>query len=262
MIREFLNNIRVRFLFLVVVALLPAVALLFITASEARDQAIADERNNARRIANLAATDQGRLIESTRQLLTVLSQLPEIRTVDDSCSIVLSSLLAGFPLYVNLSVISSDGSVACSAVPPPRGLNLSDRQDVTRAISLNDFATGGYRVDGIVGIPVLNTSFPIVDTTGNPIGVVSASIDLENLGKVADTSTFSESAIVTIIDSEGIVLSRQPVDSSVIGQSVDDDPAFARVLQLQSGTTNTTIDGVEYLVAFAPLGGRRQEAHT
>jgi hypothetical protein len=91
MIRSLWKNLRVRFLLMVLLAVLPALGLLIYTADEQRDTALADAREEASRLAGLAATEEGRLIEGTRQLLVVLARLPEVRNGDaDACNALFS----------------------------------------------------------------------------------------------------------------------------------------------------------------------------
>ena len=77
---KWLSNLRVRFLGLALVAVLPALGLLILSANEQRDRALADAQTANTRLATLFAANQGRVIDSTRQLLVVLSRLPEVRS--------------------------------------------------------------------------------------------------------------------------------------------------------------------------------------
>ncbi|MDQ2683220.1 MAG: ester cyclase [Chloroflexota bacterium] len=254
MLRELISNLRVRFLLLVLLALLPALGLLLLTASESREQAIQDQQENVRRLAVLAAADQNRVIESTRQLLTVLSRVPEVQAQDDGCSNLLATLLGQFPIYANLGVIDANGAVVCSAVAPPRGLNLSDRDDVVTALATSDFAVSGYRIDAVAGVPVLNASYPLAAADGAAGGVVYASINLQSLATFATAARPFEDTVLTVIDRDGTVLARQPQDDVVVGQSLRGDPVFETVLTERTGDTDGRIDGRSYLFAFAPLG--------
>ena len=133
-VRAWLSNLRLRFLLLVLLAVLPAVALLLFTVSEQRDVAVQKGQANAQQLAGLATADQGRLIESTRQLLTVLALLPEVQTGGTACNELFATLLTQFPLYANLGVIGLDGMVTCSGIPTlwPR---RSERPDLFPASS-------------------------------------------------------------------------------------------------------------------------------
>jgi predicted ester cyclase len=260
-ILKWLSNLRVRFLLLVVLALLPALGLLILTASEQRDQAVELERRGARGLANLAAEDQERLIENARQLLIVLAGLPEIRAAGPECDQLLAALVNDFPQYANLGVIAPNGSVACSGISPPRGINLSSRSDIQGVFETGEFTVGEYETGGVTGRPVLNAAYPIRSDNGNVTSVVYAALDLANFGEFASASQLSPESILTVIDRNGTVLVRRPQDEVVVGQSLADDPVFETILQTASGGV---IDGPgpdgTYLYAFSPLAGETYAA--
>jgi steroid delta-isomerase-like uncharacterized protein len=250
-----LSNLRVRFLILVLVALLPALGLLILSANEQRDQALATAREEARRTASLAAADQGRLIEGTRQLLVVLARLPEVRTGAAACDGLLADLLAQYSLYANLGVIAPDGTLVCSAVPPAEPLNLGDRAYFRLAIETGDFAVGEYQTGRVTKTPVLNCSYPILDAEGNLLGVVYAAIDLASLGQFAAEAELVEGAILTVFDRNGRVLVRRPNQGDLIGQSLVGTPVVDTILREGNGVTDGREEGRRYLYAFASLGG-------
>lgn len=251
---SWLANLRVRFLLLVLLAVLPALGLLIVMADEQRDQAVELAQEETRRLAGLAAADQGRLIESTRQLLVVLARLPEIRPGHPACPGLLAALRAQFPLYANLGVVTPDGTLVCSAVPPPAPLNLGDRAYVRRAIETGEFAIGEYQIGRVTGQPALNGGYPVHDPEGNLLGVVYASIDLATLGEFAAEAQLPDDAILTVFDRSGRVLVRQPDDGRV-GQLLVGTPVVDRMLREGRGVSEAREEGQTYLYAFEPLGG-------
>jgi steroid delta-isomerase-like uncharacterized protein len=250
-----LSNLRVRFLLLVLVALLPALGLLILTANEQRDQAIDAAQVDAARLAGLAAADQQRLIEGTRQLLVVLARLPEVQGDAAACDELLADLLAQFPLYANLGVVAPDGTLVCSAVPAAGPLNLGDRAYIKGAIETKAFTVGEYQTGRITGKPSLNSGYPILDASGNLLGVVYASIDLATLGQFAAEADLEEGAILTVFDRNGTVLVRQPDEQNLVGQTLNGTPVVDRVLAEGSGVTETRENGQTYLYAYSSLSG-------
>lgn len=250
-----LHNLRVRFLLLVLAALLPALGLLFVTADEQRDQAVDAAQEDAARLASLAAADQQRLIEGTRQLLVVLARLPEVRVASDSCDELLADLLDQFPLYANLGVIAPDGMLVCSAVPQPTPLDLADREYFQGTVETMEFTVGEYQVGRVTGLPALNCGYPVTDAAGNLIGVVYASIDLTSLGEFAADADLNDGVILTVFDRNGTVLVRQPDEENLVGQTLVGTPVVDRVLSEGSGVAEARQDGQTYLYAFSSLSG-------
>lgn len=253
-----LSNLRLRFLFLVVLAVLPAVGLLLITVTEQRDDAVIKARADAQQLARLAAADQGRLIESTRQLLTVLALLPEVQTGGERCNALFADLLTQFPRYTNLGVIALDGSVACSGVPAPPNIYLGDRAYFQQAVKTEAFAVGEYQIGRITNKPALNCGFPVLDASGTLIGVVYAALDLDSLVQFAAQARLPEGAILTVLDRSGRVLVRLPEQNEIVGTSLVGTPIVDTVLSQGTGVTEQH-DGEEtYLVAFEALRSAEQ----
>lgn len=255
---SWLSNLRVRFLGLVLVAVLPALGLLILSANEQRDRAIADAQAEASRVVNLAAADQGRVIESTRQLLVVLSRLPEIREAGSICDRLMEQLNAEFPVYANLGVIARDGELVCSAVPPTRPVNLGGERFVQNTISTSDFTVSQYQTSPETDRQVIHSGFPVSDPEGTVVAVVYASIDLERLAAefAVQAQLPQEGGIVTVFDSNGTALFRQPPQEGFVGQSLLATPVVATVLADGDGKgiSDQIDNGQSYLYAYAPLG--------
>src|ERR1043166_1650841 len=72
-------DLRRRLLALVFIAVIPALGLILYNASQERYLRISAIRDDAQRIVQLAAIRHNRLIDSSRQLLTLLAELPRDR---------------------------------------------------------------------------------------------------------------------------------------------------------------------------------------
>ena len=120
-------GLRRRLLVLVLIAVVPALGLILYNATEERYLRVSAIRENAQRIVQLAAIRHNRLVDSSRQLLTVLAEVPSVKDSDPSCNRVLSKLLDRYGYYSNLGVIQPGGNVSCSAVDVQESINLADR---------------------------------------------------------------------------------------------------------------------------------------
>jgi predicted ester cyclase len=250
------SNLRVRFLLLVLVAVLPALGLLFFTASEQRDAAVKDAKTAAQGYANLAAADHARQIEGTRQLLIVLARLPEVRGDAATCGTFLAGLLPQFPLYANLGVIAPDGQLVCSGVPTAGPVDLSDRQYFQKAVQTRQFAVGQYQIGRITNTATLNCGFPILDDQNQLIGVVYAALDLTWLSQLASQAKLPPGSVLTVIDPQGRVLVRSADSGNWIGRQLVGTPVVDTILARGSGVTEGADEnGQAFLYAFAPLGG-------
>ena len=121
-------SLRVRTLFLVLLAVLPALALTFGLIRDQRRLVLAQVHGEALRLARETAADQERVIEATRQLLVAVSTLPELRNADGpACSRALARLVQQLPFYNNLGAALPDGRVFCSGVPHEDAVSIADR---------------------------------------------------------------------------------------------------------------------------------------
>jgi steroid delta-isomerase-like uncharacterized protein len=255
MISSLIANLRVRLLVLVLIAVLPALALLIFTALEQRDQAVAAAQAETRRLANLAAADQNRIIESTRQLLTTLARLPDVREGESACSAVLADLRGQFPVYANLGLISPSGVLTCSAVPPAEPEYFGDRSYFQRAIATGAFTVGEYVVGRVTGKPSLICSYPVYAEDGALIGVLFAAIDLTALGPFPVEEELPPDAILTVFDRSGTILLQRPQTAgNAMGQSALGTPIVQTMLQQGSGVAEGEERDQTYLYAFASLG--------
>jgi predicted ester cyclase len=256
MIHSLFTNLRVRFMFLVLLAVLPALGLLIYSTSEQRDQALANARAEASRLASLAAADEERQIESTRQLLIVLARLPEVRTGDAAeCNRLLADLVTNFPAYANLGVIAPDGQLTCSGLSTSGPTYLGDRAYFQRAMTSRDFAVGEYQIGRITGTTTINCAYPVLDSSGRVLAVVYAALKLDSLNRFASSAALPQDAILTVIDRNGKVLVRQPEPeaTSLVGQSLRGTPVIETILSTGAGMTEAPGEGGTYLYAFVPL---------
>src|SRR5439155_5127466 len=75
----FFSSLRVRLSVLIVMATVPLLGILLITANDQRKVALDAAENNALRLAQVVAGHQDEVIEGTERLLTALSQLPQMQ---------------------------------------------------------------------------------------------------------------------------------------------------------------------------------------
>ncbi|MEY2408814.1 MAG: hypothetical protein QOF48_1484, partial [Verrucomicrobiota bacterium] len=102
----FFSRLRVRLLALVLLAILPALGLVLYTGLDQREAARLDAEASARRIVKLAASSQKQHFEATRQLLTTLAQLPQVRPDRaEECQALFTNLLQLHQVYANLGAL-------------------------------------------------------------------------------------------------------------------------------------------------------------
>ncbi|MBI3967312.1 MAG: HAMP domain-containing protein [Chloroflexi bacterium] len=260
--RALLASLRLRLIVLVVLAAVPAFGLVFYSGLEQRRAAATNAQTDALRLARLASSEQQQLIKDTRQLLVLLSRLPQVRDGDPTaCNALLGQIKPSYTQYTNLAVLSADGYIRCSALPADGAAAATDRRFFRRAVETRDFAVGDYAIGRLSGKATLQTGYPVLDENGNVEAVVHAGIDLTWLSRFAEAAHLPEGSRLSVNDKTGRILARYPNPQDWVGRP---SPGGLIAQALRTGQhegvgEGTGTEGVPRLFAYTPLGGFGQD---
>jgi PAS domain S-box-containing protein len=252
-------GLRGRLILLVFISVIPALVLILHNAKRDRDVSAARVQEDAQRIVEVAAARQRSFIDSARQLLTVLAEVPDVRAGDwAACSRFMKSLADRYSVFANLGVIDVEGNLKCSAVGFSGTVKLSDRSYFLRAKNSKSFAIGDYQFGRVTGRGSVNFGYPIF--SASEVGaVVYAALDLTWLTQLTGEARLPSGASLSILDSQGTIFARFPDPETWAGKPVPDAPLF-QMLQLRDQAPKEFIglDGVTRLYAFTTLSGKPQ----
>ena len=260
MSRFSLASLRFRLLLLVLFAVIPAFLLTVFTNWNERRLAASEVREEALRLARLAAADQEQLVEGVRQLLLTLARIPEVQGGDAAhCRALLADLLRQHRRYTNLGVIQANGDVVCSGSPVAKG-DLNTEQSLVAAarqtIETGEFIVGDYQAGRTTrGEAVVSFTYPVFNATGERHAAVFATLDLTWLNQFAAEIDLPQDSTLTVIDRKGIVLARHPERGKWVGQVA---PEAALIQGLAGNLDEDTAqvvgdDNVSRLYAFTVL---------
>jgi signal transduction histidine kinase/HAMP domain-containing protein len=249
-------SLRARLIHLVLIAVLPALALILYSAGEQRIKESQDAKREALRLVRVVAASQQRLVDSTRHLLIALARLPEVRTQDGRrCSALFERLLKEYPLYANLGAADIQGEQFCSARAAMKQVNIGDRSYFQLALQRKEFAIGHYQVGRATGRASLNLGFPVLQDDGSVAGVVFAALDLEPFNQVVGAANLPAYASLAVYDREGTVLARYPDDEKLVGKSVPESDIVKTAVARGEGVTEALgLDGKERFYGFTSIG--------
>lgn len=257
MMRYRQRGIRFRIFVIVAIAVIPGLLLTLYSAVRQRNLAAEAVRQDALRITRLVSATNDRVIEAARQLLVALTEMPAIKQEDaDDCNRLLARLLAKFPQYTILGVLRPDGMVACSSAPTTGPMSLADRAYFQRAISTRKFAIGDYQIGRLSHRASVNVGYPILDASGSVQSVLFAGIDLSYMGNLLGTIQLPPQSSMSVLDSHGTVLVRQPQPEKWIGKTARDTPllkAFEKTKRNEGTLEAAGLDGVDRLYGFTRL---------
>ena len=253
-------SLRSRLLLLVLFAVIPAFLLTIFTNWNERRLAATEVREEALRLARLAAADQEQLVEGVRQLLLTLARLPEVHDgASAHCQALLADLLRQHRRYTNLGVIKANGDVVCSGSPVSKG-DLSIEQSLVAAarqtIETGEFIVGDYQAGRTTrGEAVVSFTYPIFNADGERQAAVFATLDLNWLNQFAAEIALPQDSTLTVIDRKGIVLARHPERGKWVGQVAPEAPLIQGLAENLDEDTAQVVggDNVSRLYAFTVL---------
>jgi diguanylate cyclase (GGDEF)-like protein len=257
-----LASLRDRVLILVLLATLPALALVLYTNLEERRLAAASVQADALRLARIVARLHEELIDSGRRVLVTLGQLPESR-LGAGCSARYAALLPSYTGYANIGVAGPDGSVVCSGVSLGSPVNVTDRPWFDRAVRTRAFAVGEPEVEAGGRRTVLVAAYPLAYPAGGTQAVVFAALDLDGLGQLVGAAGLPVGWSVAVSDESGAVFARYPEPGRWLGQPLPEASVVTAVRARQDeGTVEVAgSDGDRRFHAFAPLRGTTRRAY-
>jgi len=181
MIHYVLFSLRTRLLLLVLLAGVPSVGLMLLTAVEQRRSAEAAVERDALRLVRQTVAAQERLIEEGRLLLVSLSRVPVVRSgTPDECRALLADVLQQFPHYFNLSVVRPSGDTYCSGRPLVAA-NIADRPFFQDVVRTQTFVVSDFVLGRATGRPNLALAHPVLDGAGQLNGVLVGGFELTEM---------------------------------------------------------------------------------
>lgn len=257
------RSLRFRLIGIVLLASLPTIALLFLTASQQRTDALTAGQDEVVRLARLAANDQGREMDRVQRELLLLSRLPEVRGNDPSaCTALFQSLVADpdNAIYVDLRVISESGLVVCrSSVANPLG-DIGTYQFIASALEGTQFTVGPYRINPLNNRSIISFASPVRGDDGEIDRALVATFDLGGQSTYLTQSSLPEGAVVSIVSEDGTLLLQRPIRDEVsVGASLIGTPWVDEAIGINEPESDepevaqSLVNGGETLSAAAPI---------
>ncbi len=241
---------------LVMLAVLPALAILLYTGMEQRRNSIEHAKHDVLLLSRAMAEAQKDITNSVRAVLSTLSLLPEIQCLEKkACSAIFKAVLAKNSDYINIALTDLNGDVIASGKPfQSAKMNLADRKHFQDALKNKDFAVGEYIVARVgTTVPAFAFAYPVFDKYGRTVAVLTTAIKLEPFSHYHDISTLPAKSFVAITDHQGIRLFYHPPNATTnpIGKPIKAS-AWQKASQAETPGMffGTGSDGVRRIFAF------------
>jgi serine phosphatase RsbU (regulator of sigma subunit) len=254
MIKAF-SGLRARLLAMVLVALLPAAALLAVYATVQNGIAEQRTRDDVVRLAQSDATSLQGLISQARASLVTYSSSQAVQEQDwKTAQATAERVKSEQPEYLNIGVVAPDGRVVVSALPTSVTVNVGDRSDFQRAVQYRRFAVGDYQVGKVSNRPSVNVAYPVLDAAGVLRSVTFVSLDARQLSARMSAASTESPFREYLVDSTGAVVVRLPDSPAAQGSSIAGTALMRAILSDPSGSASALVaDDTTLEFAFRPV---------
>jgi PAS domain S-box-containing protein len=251
-----LGSITRNLAFLVIIAVLPALAILLYSGVEQRRKSIEEATRNIEVLTNGMAQVQNDLTRACRQMLSTLALLPEVQSLDIVASQkIFSAVLEENPIFHNIALVAADGEVL-TAGDDYRQTNFSDRRHFQQALETQDFAAGNYIVTRLGKIvQAMPYAFPVLDNAGQTIAVLTTAINLERFSEFHSGGRLPQNSFIAAVDNQGIRLFYYPpTETNPVGRKISSASWKISQNAAEPGFfTRSGSDGTRRIFSFRPL---------
>lgn len=251
MTRNPFSSLRFKLVLLVLLAVVPALAVMVGAAREQRALAAREAQEQGLRLARLAAARQSQLVGAAKETLSTLARQPALMGTDPApANALLADLRAGSTHFANLVVVRPDGELFASGIPFTGSINVSEMAFFRRPMETGRFAVGGYQVGAVTGKATLDFGLPVKGPGGEIRGIVAAAMELSWVSEMAARGQLPEETTLLVLDERGVVLGRHPEPEGWLGREV---PVGALAGRREGMGEETGPAGEQRLMAFTPL---------
>ena len=209
---------------------------------------VSDVRDRLIQTARASAADEENVLASGGQVLSALSNQPEVREGGPECGKALLNALRGLNYLTNIARIDSQGNLVCAAfIPPPDQRNVADRPWWKEATDSTGFFITPQVYSTVAHRNVLGGVLPLRKLNGELDGVMALAFDVSWLDVLLHTKPIQTGAIVAVFDPAGVMVAAN--DPETAAKVFAARPADRRDNTLVSASAN----GENWSYALVPL---------
>lgn len=255
-LRKYFLSLSLRSHLLLVTAILtlPAIMLIIHFGLHERNEAIQKGIEETRNLAYGIATDQQNLTNAAQQLVTVLSQLPQVKQHNkDAVDKILADVLKLNPQFANIVITDKNGEVWASALPASIKFSLKNMRTYQNAMKTHRFSSGEYVVGKISTKQTIGFGYPIIDSKGSVEDVIALNINFQHFNELLRQTGLPAGTIFTIYDHNGIVIDSNQ-NPELTGKKAPEDI----LLKIVNGPVNESyidpgMSGQKQIISFQKL---------
>jgi two-component sensor histidine kinase len=249
------RSTRTAIIVVLLLALLPAFAIIVLTGNEHISYLRENAKENLLRQVETVTEIQDRITVFTRQTLTALAGLPIVRNMDaEAVEPVLEAVRKANTEFINFTLTDIRGIVVASALLV-KGENLSDRKHLKDAVLRGGFGAGEYVLSRALNEPSFSFAQAVFNEEGRMTGILGAIYRLTVYSAVLDNLNLPEESILGITDSRGVRRFFHPKkETNPVGVPIKSDMWNVLTEGEDSGTTIMDgSDNVRRIYAYKKL---------
>ena len=253
----FFHSIRGRLVLLLLLAFLPAAVFVTAYSTHKRSQSIETAKEQALKHAYHVQSVEEHNLHDARQLLHLLSLLPEVRQRDAAtCERLFEQVFSTSDNYTGLTLALPSGEVFASFPAVRKNLDFSDRRWFRDTLAGRDFVIGDFIIGRISNKPVAVLGYPVRDESGVVSAVLGLGLDLGWISNfVLENPDSPEGTVISLVDREGRILSSSRAPKEAVGKSFAGAEIVRTALEARQGAAEAAgLDGEQRYYGFTPLG--------
>jgi PAS domain S-box-containing protein len=234
-------GLRVRLLAIILILIVPLAIFQVLELYQVRTTRARIAQERAFELAKAGAARFQDTIDDVHTVLDLVSRVPEVTNgASETCAAFLNDVAASHQWARSLSLIGGNQRVICSTNADAIAFDLTERPWFQRAQELGAFSVSDFLVNQVSGVPTTFATLFYQNSQTREQQALTASMDLAWFDRVAAAFGEKQDAMVLLVDSGGVILSRYP--NALIPGNARVSTAFLKDI---SATKNGLFAGID-----------------
>jgi signal transduction histidine kinase/Tfp pilus assembly protein PilE len=242
-----------RMIFLVVIAVLPAVVIQAFNEYTLRQSREDDIRQRVLQITRQFGEEIQELREGASQFLLALGEIQTVKNKNtQQCSALVAQIQTRFNQYAVIGAADASGHVFCSSRAVPNE-SVAGLDFFKRAMARGGLAVGDYWVDPTNGRKMIHFAERFRELNGSVGGIVFAGLDLNWLNNHLKERGLTASQSILIADRLGNIIARLPHPEALVGKNMRKSHEGIMDGNTAGWEEVKGVDGIRRIFAYIPM---------
>lgn len=197
-----LDSVRRRLILVILVAILPIASACMLQGVLQIRRAAEDAQHRLSQAAIGAAGSVQNVFASAENVLQALKNSSDVRNGDPDCGPTLAGANISLPFSANISLVSAEGRVLCSALAP-LAMDLSGFAWWQAAMTRKGFSISGRMISPVTRLEVLAGVLPLFKADGTPDGALAIAINAKGLDTLLKQDLAPDAGVISLLETDG-----------------------------------------------------------